>query len=216
MSRATRVIEILKKNSNKFKDTSMANASLFKDPFRVLISCIISLRTKDEVTREASKRLFAMAKNVHEMSKLDVKEIEKLIYPAGFYKTKAKRIKEICKVLIEKYNCKVPCNVDELMKFKGVGRKTACVTMVYGFRRVECIPIDIHCHRIPNRLGWINTKNPIETEKELMKIIPKKYWLDFNDLFVSFGQNICMPVSPYCSRCPVRDYCKRIGVKRSR
>lgn len=187
-----------------------------KTPFTTLISCILSLRTKDEVTEQASIRLFTKYNTPSTLSKAPVKEIEELIYPVGFYHTKAKRIKEISKTLLEKYNGKVPEDFNELMKLKGVGRKTANIVMVFGFDKNNFIPVDTHCHRIPNRLGWIKTKTPEQTEEELKKILPKKHWHDFNHLFVQFGQSICVPVSPFCSKCPIEKYCKKIGVKKQR
>jgi endonuclease III len=187
-----------------------------KTPFTTLISCILSLRTKDEVTEKASVRLFKKYNTPDALSKAPVDEIEKMIYPVGFYHTKAKRIKEISKTLIEQYNRKVPEDFDELLKFKGVGRKTANIVMVFGFNKEGFLPIDTHCYRIPNRLGWIKTKTPEETEKELKKILPKKYWHDFNHLFVQFGQSICVPLSPFCSKCSIEKYCKKTSVKRQR
>lgn len=204
----SRVIEILKKNSRNFKTPVVTEvAAQKKEPFKVLISCLLSLRTKDAVTWKASETLFRIAETPEKLSALSVDEIERAIYPVGFYKTKARRIKEISKILIEKYGSSVPDDIDELLKLKGVGRKTANIVMVYGFGK-EGLPIDTHCHRIPNRLGWIKTKNPEETEKSLRNLIPKKHWFDFNDLFVQFGQNICKPVKPLCNICPIREYCK--------
>ena len=139
-----------------------------------------------------------------------------MIYPVGFYKTKAKRIKEISRVLLEKYHGEVPDEFQELLTLKGVGRKTANIVMVYGYKKHGYLPIDTHCHRIPNRLGWIKTKSPEETEQALKKNLPLKYWDDFNDLFVTFGQTICVPISPFCSRCSVGQYCKKVGVSTSR
>jgi endonuclease-3 len=139
-----------------------------------------------------------------------------LIYPVGFYKTKAKRIKEVSKTIIVKFNGKVPDSFNELLELKGVGRKTANIVMVYGHKQKGFLPIDTHCHRIPNRLGWIKTKNPEHTEKELKIILPIEYWDDFNHLFVKFGQTICVPISPFCSRCPIKKYCKKISVLRNR
>ena len=139
-----------------------------------------------------------------------------MIYPVGFYKTKAKRLKDIAETLIKNYSGKVPEDFNELLKLKGVGRKTANIVMVYGHNKRGYIPIDTHCHRIPNRLGWLKTKSPLETEVTLKKILPKKYWHDFNDLFVSFGQKICVPISPFCSKCPIETYCKKISVKKGR
>ena len=183
-----------------------------QDPFKVLISCLISLRTKDEVTVKASARLFKLAATPQKMAKLSEKQIGEAIYPAGFYKTKAKRIREICQVLLSEYRGKVPLQFDQLMALKGVGRKTANIVMVYGHGKSDHIPVDIHCHRIPNRLGWVKTKTPEETEAALVKIIPKRYWMPFNNTFVAFGQNICVPVSPKCSICPVERYCEKVGV----
>jgi len=187
-----------------------------KTPFTTLISCILSLRTKDQVTEQASIRLFTKYNTPKTLSKASIDEIEKLIFPVGFYHTKAKRIKNISKTLLEKYNGKVPEDFNELLKLKGVGRKTANIVMVFGFNKKNFIPIDVHCHRIPNRLGWIKTKTPEETETKLKKILPKKYWPDFNHLIVQFGQSICVPVSPFCSKCPIEKYCKKIGVKNHR
>lgn len=211
-----KVIKTLKKEKKKFKSTALMDvSSVPQNTFQVLVSCLISLRTKDEVTAAASRRLFAAAKNPKELAELPVKKIEKLIYPAGFYKTKAKRIKQIAKEIHENRD-KVPDTMEELLKFKGVGRKTANIVLVYGHGKKYHIPVDTHVHRIPNRLGWIKTKTPEKTEQELMKIIPRRHWQDFNDLFVSFGQNICKPVKPKCSECPVSEYCnyfKKVFVK---
>ena len=185
-------------------------------PYTTLISCILSLRTKDEVTEQASIRLLKKYDTPEKILKLSEEKIAELIYPVGFYKTKAKRLREISKTLIGSYKGEVPEDFNELLKLKGVGRKTANIVMVYGFNRQGFIPIDTHCHRIPNRLGWIKTKTPEETEKKLRKILPKKYWDDFNHLFVTFGQTICVPVSPFCSRCPINQYCKQVSVVKSR
>ena len=212
-----KVIELVRKEAEKFESPIITEvADLSKDPFKVLISCLLSLRTKDQVTAKASKRLFDLADNPYGMVKLDTKKIAEAIYPVGFYKTKARRIKEICKRLIEEYKGRVPDTAEELMKFKGVGLKTAAITMVYGHKKINYIPVDVHVHVIANRLGWVKTKNPDDTMYELMKIIPKRYWYDLNDTFVKFGQNICVTISPFCSKCPVVDYCPRIGVVRSR
>jgi len=211
-----KIIKVLREEYKKYKKPIVTELSYRDDPFLVLISCILSLRTKDKVTEEASLRLFSKAKTPKEILKLNVKEIEKLIYPVGFYKTKARRIKEICKTLIENYNGKVPDKFEELLKLKGVGKKTASITMVYGFKNNDYIPVDVHVHVISNRLGIVNTKNPDKTMEELMKKIPKKYWYELNDLLVVFGQNVCVTVSPFCSRCGIRKYCRRIGVRKSR
>ncbi|MFO7676830.1 MAG: endonuclease III [Thermoplasmatota archaeon] len=181
-------------------------------PFNTLISCLLSLRTKDDVTEKASLRLLKQYNTPEKILQLTEEEIQQLIYPVGFYKTKAKRLREISQTLINGYNGEVPTDFNELLKLKGVGRKTANIVMVYGHKHHGYLPIDIHCHRIPNRLGWIQTKTPEETEYALQKILPREHWDDFNDLFVSFGQHICLPISPYCSRCPISNYCKKIKV----
>lgn len=182
-------------------------------PFTTLISCLLSLRTKDEVTADAANRLLSKYNTPKEIVNLTSQEIEPLIYPVGFYKTKAKRIIELSQTLIEKYGEEVPDDFNELLKLNGVGRKTANIVMVYGHHKHGYLPIDTHCHRIPNRLGWIQTKTPEETEQQLKKVLPERYWDDFNDLFVTFGQTICVPISPFCSKCPIEKYCKKNGVR---
>ncbi len=212
-----KIIKILKKESKNWKYPFVSEWSrVVKDPFTTLISCLLSLRTKDETTAKASVRLLKKYNTPQKILKLGNKQIEKLIYPVGFYKTKAKRIREICKVLIEKYNGKVPDTFEELIKLKGVGPKTASITVVYGFNKNHHIPVDVHVHVIANRLGWIKTKTPEKSQIELEKIIPKKYWYGINELFVQFGQNICITISPWCSRCPIEKFCPRVGVKKSR
>ena len=185
-------------------------------PFTTLVSCILSLRTKDEVTAQASRRLLTTYNTPHKLIQLNEKQIEGMIYPVGFYKTKAKRIKDIAQRLIDDYHGEVPDSFNELLKLKGVGRKTANIVMVYGHKKEGYLPIDTHCHRIPNRLGWIKTKTPEETEVALKVVLPKKYWSLFNDFFVTFGQTICVPISPFCSKCPIERYCKKRDVQRSR
>lgn len=210
-----RIIETLKKEKGKFKKTAISEIQETKDPFRVLISCLLSLRTKDGVTLKASKRLFLVAKTPEEFLNLSTKKIEELIYPVGFYRVKAKRIKEISKILIERFGGKVPDNLEKLLTLPGVGRKTANIVITQGFNKYG-IAVDTHVHRVSNRLGLVKTKTPEETEMELRKIIPKKYWIEFNDLFVSFGQNICTPISPKCSICPISKYCNKVGIKTHR
>ncbi len=200
-------IKLVKKASKNFANTALMDvASVPKNAFQVLISCIISLRTKDEVTAVASKSLFSVASTPKKLSALDWKTIGKLIKPSNYWKTKAKRIKEISRQIDEMGY--VPDTMEELLKFKGVGRKTANIVLVYGHNKKYHIPVDTHVHRIPNRLGWIDTKTPEKTEAALEKIIPRRYWHDFNDLFVSFGQNICKPVGPKCNECPLAQRCK--------
>jgi len=186
-----------------------------RDPFRILISTIISLRTKDEVTMAASKRLFCIAPNAKRLSETSVRAIEKAIYPAGFYKTKARTLREAAQRLRDEYGGRVPDTVEELLTFKGVGRKTATLVVSLGYGR-PAICVDTHVHRVSNRLGLIDTRNPDESEFALMDLLPKQYWIGYNELLVSFGQQICVPVSPKCSECPLRRSCPRLGVTRSR
>ena len=212
------IFKLLKKELEKYETPviNRAKKDIDDTPFNTLISCILSLRTKDEVTEKASLRLLKEYNTPEKILKLSEEKIASLIYPVGFYKTKAKRLREISKSLIENYSSEVPKDLDELLKLKGVGRKTANIVMVYGHRIHGYIPIDTHCHRIPNRLGWIKTRTPEETEYEIKKVLPEQYWDDFNDMFVTFGQKICVPVSPFCSRCPIIKYCKKINVKMDR
>ena len=184
-------------------------------PFKVLISCIISLRTKDEVTALASARLFARAQTPETMAGLSADEISQLIYPAGFYRTKAEQIALLSRRLVEEYHGTVPDDLDELLDFKGVGRKTANLVITLGFGKPG-ICVDTHVHRICNRLGYVATKTPDETERVLRSQLPSEYWIEINDLLVAFGQNHCYPVSPRCSNCRLSSICDRIGVKVSR
>ena len=210
------LIKLLKRKVSSLQEPVVSEiARVKRDPYRVLISCLISLRTKDKVTREASKRLFQLADNPHEMLALNPETIEKAIYPAGFYHNKARIILDVSQKLIEEYDSQVPDTINELLKFKGVGRKTANLVVTVGFEKPG-ICVDTHVHRISNRLGYIKTKTPEETEMRLREILPQKYWIEFNDLLVTWGQNICKPVSPLCSQCPVFDLCSRIGVNNYR
>ena len=185
------------------------------DPYCVLISTILSLRTKDDVTLQASVRLFNAASNPADMLKLSAEQIEKLIFPTGFYKTKAQRILEISQILMDKYNGKVPNTVEELLALPGVGIKTANLTLNLGFG-IDAICVDCHVHQISNRMGWIKTSTPEESEKVLQTVMPKKYWIPLNELLVSYGQEVCTSVSPKCSICPENGNCPKIGVTRSR
>ncbi|GAB4535855.1 MAG: endonuclease III [Thermodesulfovibrionia bacterium] len=185
------------------------------DPFKILISCILSLRTQDRTTGDASERLFNLASNPKDMASLDVRVIEKAIYPVGFYKVKAKRIKELSRTIIDKYNGKVPDEIEELLKLKGVGRKTANLVITLGYRK-DGICVDTHVHRITNRWGYVKTKTPEQTEFELRKRLPKRYWLEINGLLVALGQGICKPISPLCSQCNINIYCDKVGVRRHR
>ena len=209
------IVTILKRENKKYIVPIVTIVSMTKSPFMVLISCLLSLRTKDKVTAEASNRLFKLANNPEKILGLSIKNIEKAIYPVGFYKTKAKRIKEICKALLDDYGGVVPDGIDELLKLNGVGRKTANLTVTLGYGKLG-ICVDTHVHRISNRLGLVKTKTPEQTEFALRKKLPKKHWLIYNDLLVTYGQNLCVPVSPWCSKCKIFKYCKRVGVKKSR
>ena len=183
--------------------------------FKILVSTLLSLRTQDRTTEQASKRLFARAETPEAVLELSQKEIEKLIYPVGFYRTKAKNLLKVCRVLIEEHGGKVPGTMEELLALPGVGRKTANLVMTVGHNKPG-ICVDTHVHRISNRWGLVRTKTPDETEMALRKTLPKRYWIEFNDLLVCYGQNLCQPVSPHCSVCKIRRHCPRIGVIRSR
>ena len=182
-----------------------------RDPFKVLISCILSLRTQDKVTGEASRRLFKLARTPETLSKLSVAKIEKAIYPVGFYRVKARNIKEISGGLIAKYDSKVPDTIEELLTLKGVGRKTANLVVTLGYGK-DGICVDTHVHRIPNRWGLIKTKNPHQTEFVLREILPLRYWKELNSILVAFGQGICKPISPLCFQCRIYSFCDRVGV----
>jgi endonuclease-3 len=186
-----------------------------RDPFLILIACVLSLRTKDRTTAEASQRLFALASDPAAMARLTIRSIETAIYPVGFYRTKAKQIREICRRLLDAYGGLVPDEIDELVTLKGVGRKTANLVVTVGYRKPG-ICVDIHVHRISNRWGYIKTKTPEESEQALRRKLPRQYWITYNDLLVPFGQNICQPVSPWCSKCKLTAYCDRRGVTKSR
>src|SRR6478672_6737125 len=210
------VIRILRRQAPSWETPIVTlMAETYESPFRVLISCILSLRTQDTTTAKASHRLFALADSPEAMMTLTTKKIEKTIFPVGFYRTKAKVIREICRILIRDYSSKVPDDIDELLKLKGVGRKTANLVVTLGYKKPG-ICVDTHVHRISNRWGYIRTKNPHETEFALREKLPKQYWIEYNDLLVSFGQHLCRPISPVCSRCPVRKYCDRVGITLSR
>ena len=185
------------------------------DPFRILVGCIVSLRTKDEVTYPATERLFAIASDPKGMLKLTTAAIAKAIYPAGFYRTKAKQIRAISKILLSRYGGRVPDTIEELLLLPGVGRKTANLTVTLGFGKPG-ICVDTHVHRIANRLGWVATKTPDDTEVALRLGLPKRWWIPINETLVRHGQQVCKPISPLCSACPIALRCPRIGVDRQR
>ncbi|MEI6703839.1 MAG: endonuclease III [Deltaproteobacteria bacterium] len=209
-------IYILREEYNRWKTPAVTIvAQCEKSPYKILVSCIISLRTKDEVTAQASARLFARAGTPAAMAGLSADEIAGLIYPAGFYRNKSVQILEISRRLLSEYEGRVPEEIDELLKFKGVGRKTANLVVTLGFGHPG-ICVDTHVHRICNRLGYVATNTPEGTEIALRQKLPAEYWIEINDLFVAFGQNHCHPVSPRCSSCRLAVYCSRLGVKVSR
>jgi len=210
------VIRILKGEVRQWQEPIVGVvAKESRDPFRILIACLLSLRTKDRTTADASRRLFALASDPSSMLRLSLRRIERAIYPVGFYRTKAKQIREICRRLLSEYNGRVPDSLEDLLTLKGVGRKTANLVVTVGYGKPG-ICVDTHVHRISNRWGYVKTNSPEETEQALRRKLPRRYWITFNDLLVPFGQNLCQPVSPYCGRCKLVKYCDRVGVTRSR
>ncbi len=206
-----KIIEELK-NDNKTGGVIQTEFVKFmeniRNPYIVLICCILSLRTNDKTTYPCSQRMLKLGKTPEEISKLDVETLARAIYPVGFYQNKAQQIIDLSRELVEKYNSKVPSSIEELIKFRGVGRKTANLVMTKGFN-VPAICVDVHVHRISNRLGYVKTKTPDETEFKLREILPEKYWIDFNTLLVTHGQNICKPQNPKCDICSVNRYCAK-------
>ena len=193
--------------------TAFSNAGA--TPFQVLVSTVLSLRTKDEVTAAASRRLFERAPTPEALVALPVVEIEKRIFPVGFYRTKAARLVQISRIILDTHHGEVPATIEALLRLPGVGRKTANLVLVEGFG-IPAVCVDVHVHRISNRIGYVATRSPDETESVLRRQLPKPYWIVYNELLVAFGQVICRPVSPYCSRCPVSDMCPRVGIDRHR
>lgn len=211
-----KVLAVLKEEARQWKEPVAGTFAHGENAvFKVLISTVLSLRTKDATTQEASHRLFASADNPAKMLQLSASEIERLIYPVGFYRTKAKNVLGICRTLLEKFAGRVPDDLDTLLSLKGVGRKTANLVVTVGFRKPG-ICVDTHVHRICNRWGLVKTKTPAETEKELRRVLPARHWVTFNGLLVAYGQNLCVPVSPFCSRCRIYRICPRLGVQKNR
>jgi len=211
-----RVIRLLKVAMRHLPDPSVTLVGKkFKSPFLVLISCLLSLRTRDETTKPACERLFARADTMQAMLEIPIGEIQKLIYPVGFYKTKALRIHDICEDLIHRFGGQVPDDLELLLTLKGVGRKTANLVLTEGFGK-QGICVDTHVHRISNRLGFIKTATPEETEFALREKLQRKNWIENNELLVTWGQNVCKPISPICSTCPVKNICQRVNVGISR
>lgn len=215
MDRVITTIALIEKQVREFNIPWVTKVSEKKDPYRILISCLLSLRTKDSTTAQASQRLFKLADTPQKMLKTSLACLQRLIYPVGFYRNKAKVIHKVSREILERFAGRIPSTAEELLSLKGVGRKTANLVLGLGFG-VPAICVDTHVHRISNRLGWVKTKSPHQTEEALAGIVPKDYWIRLNTLLVAFGQNICMPVSPFCSKCYVRRFCKRVGVLRYR
>ena len=216
------IVSALKKWRNSLQKTGKENPSVTtvaerykNDPWAVLVSTILSLRTKDEVTLKCSQALLAKAHSPQQLYALQETAIARLAYPAGFYRTKAANLKKIAAILLDQYNGKVPADLDTLLSFPGVGRKTANLVLIEAFN-MDGICVDVHVHRISNRTGWLTSKNPEETEMILRQILPKKHWKVINPLLVLYGQNVCRPVSPFCSRCVIAEHCKRLEVGKSR
>ncbi len=210
------VVRILRREVRQWQEPVVGVvASQTADPFRILIACVLSLRTKDSTTTEASRRLFALATTPASMARLAQRTVERAIYPVGFYRTKAAQIGKMCRRLLADFRGRVPDTIDALLTLPGVGRKTANLVVTVGYGKPG-ICVDIHVHRISNRWGYIKTKTPDQSEQALRMKLPSRYWITFNDLLVPFGQNLCQPVSPWCSRCKIREYCDRVGVARSR
>lgn len=211
-------IEILKEfQKGKRKTTLNREAKDSKNftPYQTLISCLLSLRAKDEITEKISLDLFKIADTPEKIINLKKEQLKKIIFSSGHYNKKSEAIIHVSKEIIERFNSKVPETFEELMSIKHIGPKTANLVLSFCFGK-EAIVVDTHVHRIPNRIGWISTKNPEQTEKELMKILPREYWREINGILVLFGRTICLPISPWCSKCPIKDYCRRINVERSR
>jgi endonuclease III len=211
-----RVIRRLERTAPAWKPTAVAAATAGKHtPFRVLVACILSLRTQDATTGPAADRLFALADTPEAMLRLPPDAIERTIYPVGFYRTKARVILQACRDLLARFGGRVPDEIDQLLTLHGVGRKTANLVVTIGYAKPG-ICVDTHVHRISNRLGYVRTRTPEQTETALRARLPRRYWIGYNDLLVTFGQNVCTPLSPRCSICPVRALCHRVGVTRAR
>ena len=207
------VVRILKKEIRQWPLPAIGH--YVETPFTTLISCILSLRTQDKTTNAASERLFEIANTPKKMLATPVDVIQKAIYPVSFYRVKARTIHKICDQLLTRFGGEVPSGLDELLDLPGVGRKTANIVVTLGFRK-HGIAVDTHVHRISNRLGYVRTKTPDDTEMALRKKLPRRYWIIYNDLLVAYGQNLCKPISPFCSNCKIAAYCKRVGVKTRR
>jgi endonuclease-3 len=213
-----KVLEILKKFQSGARKTTLnreAKENKSYSPYQTLISCLLSLRAKDETTERISRDLFKVAKTPEDMLKIPEEKLKEIIFSSGHYNRKAEAIRHVSRELINKFNSKVPDTREELLSIKHIGPKTANIVLAFSFNK-PYIPVDVHVHVVANRLGWIKTKNAEKSEVELMKILPRKYWKEINGILVLFGKKICDTRSPWCSKCPIRKYCKRVGVKKSR
>lgn len=213
-----KVLEILKREQKGVRKTTLnreGKETKNFSPYQTLISCLLSLRAKDEVTEKISIELFKLAKTPEEMLKIPDKQLKKIIFSSGHFNKKAEAIKHVSREIIERFKGRVPRTREELLSIKHIGPKTANIVLSFSFNQ-PVIAVDTHVNRIPNRLSWLKTKTPEQTEIQLMEILPRKYWRDINGIFVLFGRTICLPVSPRCSICPVKAYCKRVGIKNSR
>jgi len=208
------VLDILYKKYPASK-TTLNNMRGNSDAYKILISCLLSLRARDESTEVVSANLFKIADTPEKMVALPRKKLEKLIFSSGHYKKKSEALQHVSRIILDEFNGEVPKTREELLSIKHIGPKTAAIVLAFAYGEV-IIPVDTHCHRIPNRLGWIETKTAEKSEVILNKMIPEKYKSDFNSVFIQFGRDLCQPVSPWCSKCPIRKYCPRIGVKKSR
>ncbi len=209
------VMKILSKKYISTDKTTLNRMRKKPNPFKILISCLLSLRARDETTEKISKELFKIADTPKKITSVSDKKLKKIIFKTGHYNKKAQALKSVSRELIKRFNSKVPSNYEDLISIKHIGPKTAKIVLAFAFNK-PVIPIDTHCHRIPNRLGWIKTKTAEQTDKEIPKIIPELYWPDFNAIFVQFGRDLCQPVSPWCSKCPIKKYCPKIGVEKNR
>ncbi len=217
MDNISNIIALLKKEVKGFENPVITNIEeVSKTPFMVLVSCILSLRTKDTTTGPVAKALFREVQTPQEILNMPITRFQKIIRPVNYYRTKSMHIKEICRFIVEDNKGKVPDTFEGLMALKGVGKKTAAITMVFGHKKPDFIPVDVHVHVISNRLRWVQTKNAEETMDVLMEKMPKKYWRDLNELLVLHGQNICFTNSPLCSQCAIKKLCPKIGVVKSR
>jgi endonuclease-3 len=210
-----RVLATVRRAVRLSRDPSVTEISRRRDPFRVLAATILSLRTKDATTAAASERLFKEADSPEGILRLSAGRIEQLIFPVGFYRTKARRLRAISRTLLEEFGGKVPRDLETLLKLEGVGRKTANLVLTLG-HDLPGVCVDVHVHRITNRWGYVRTRSPHDTEMALRRLLPRRYWKEINDLLVTFGQTVCRPVSPWCSRCQIARYCARVAVRRSR